>query len=243
MKNVLLITALVLLISSASFGQFDSRPSTDKNTSLAATQPIKGWRVPIESGRQNYEVYLDTIVRHGGNSSVSIKSKLFDNEDKQKTVYLMQTIKGDNYHGKRIRLSAFVKSENVEHSALWLRMDGDGMKVLNFDGMNNRSINGTADWQKFDIVLDVPSETRQIIFGINLKGSGQIWLDDVELEEVGSGIASTSAKSPAEWEIGSAKRIEQYKSTNKDDYDKQLRAFQERNVTASCLPVNLDFEN
>jgi hypothetical protein len=215
----------------------------DKNVSLVTTQPINGWRIPIESERQNYEVYLDTTVRHGGNSSISIKSKLPPKEVKQKTVYLMQTIKGDNYHSKRIRLSAFVKSENVEHAALWMRMDGDGMKVLNLDNMDNRPIKGTTNWQKFDIVLDVPSQTQQIIFGITLKGSGQIWLDDITLEEISSDIPSTSTKSPAEWEIGSVKRIEQYKSTNKKDYDAQLRAFEERNVNAPLVPMNLDFEN
>jgi len=108
--------------------------------------------------------------------------------------------------------------------------------------MDKRPIKGTADWQKYDLVLDVPVETYQIVFGVNLRGHGQIWIDDIKLENVGLDVPTTTFKSPAEWEAQSAKRIEQYKITNKDDYEKQLGAFQKRNVTASLIPSNLDFE-
>lgn len=242
-KKIFLSAAPMLLVASLSFGQSESKLPTDKNAGSAAAQPIRGWRTPAESERQSYEVSLDTTVRHGGNAGASIKSKLFADGDERKTVYLMQTIKGDNYYGKKLRLSAFVKSENVERAALWMRMDGDEMKVLNLDAMDDRPLSGTADWQRYDIILDVPDGTRQIIFGVNLKGNGRIWIDDVKLEEVGSDIPGTSSKTPAEWEKASAKRIEQYKLTNKEDYAAQLRAFGQRNAAASPIPINLDFEN
>lgn len=230
-------------MSSLCFGQSESKPSTDGNVVSVKMQPIKGWRMSTEFKHRNYAINLDANVRHGGNFSVSLKSKSSADEDKRKNIFLMQTIKGENYRGKKLRLSAFVKSENVEHAALWMRMDGDGMKVLNLDTMDNRPINGTVDWQKYEIILDVPTETRQIVFGLALKGSGQVWLDDINLEEVSFDTPGTSVKLPAEWEKGSTKRIEQYKTTNKEDYDKQLKAFAERSVTASSVAANLDFEN
>jgi hypothetical protein len=109
--------------------------------------------------------------------------------------------------------------------------------------MDNRPIKGTIDWQKYELVLDVPFETQQIVFGINLKGNGQVWIDDIKFEDTELSVPTTSIKSPAEFEEGSTKRIEQYKATNKEDYEKQLKAFLERNKTASLVPVNLDFEN
>jgi hypothetical protein len=243
MKNLFPAIALILFVSSLCFGQFDLKSLPNENARPATIQPVKGWRVPVEFKQQNYRVNLDTTVRHGGNASVSIKSNAFADENKGKTVYLMQTIKADDYRGKRLRLSAFVKSENVERAALWLRMDGDGMKVLNLDTMDNRPITGTGDWQKYDIVLDVPLDSRQIIFGVNLRGNGQLWIDDIKLDEVSLDTPFTSAKSPAEWERGSVKGVEKYKAANREDYDKQLRAFEQRNLTAPTAPTNLDFEN
>lgn len=242
MKNLFLITVVIIVISSYSFGQSTSEKSIGKGDTFTTNQLIKGWNVPGVSNRQDYDIYLDTMNYHSGNASGSIKSKL-SGDNKGKTAFLMQTIKADNHRGKRLSMSAYVKSEDVEYSSIWMRLDGENMKVLGLDAMDNRPIKGTTDWQKYEIVLDIPSETQQIVFGINLKGIGQVWIDDIKFEDVGLSIPTTSGKSPAEWEKGSAKRIEQYKISNKEDYEKQLQSFLERNKTASLSPKNLDFEN
>jgi hypothetical protein len=241
MKKLFLIVAITIVVSSVSFGQTALEIPADKNASLTKTKKVKGWQILGESGC--CDVYIDTTTRYSGEASGTIKSKLFSNDIKRQTVYLMQNIKADNYKGKRLRMSAFVKSENVERAALWMRMDGEDMKVFNLDTMDNRPIKGTIDWQKYELVLDVPFETQQIVFGINLKGNGQVWIDDIKFEDTELSVPTTSIKSPAEFEEGSTKRIEQYKATNKEDYEKQLKAFLERNKTASLVPVNLDFEN
>jgi hypothetical protein len=241
MKNLFLMSMLIMAVSSVLFGQSMPETTKDKN-SFAPIQPIKGWRVPLESDRQNYDIYLETKVRHQGNSSASIKSSSAPSFA-GKSAFLVQTIKADNYRGQRVRLSVYAKAEKVEHASLWMRMDGDEMIVMNIDAMEKRPITGTFDWQRYDIVLEVPNETQQIIFGVNLKGAGQIWVDSMKFEEVGQDIPVTSTKSPTEIEKASAKRIEQYKMTNKEDYEKQLKAFLERNRTAPLGPVNLDFEN
>jgi hypothetical protein len=41
-----------------------------------------------------------------------------------------------------------------------------------------RTIQGTADWQTYDITLQIPDEPGQIEFGLMLYGPGQIWLRD-----------------------------------------------------------------
>ncbi len=241
MKNLFLLATATIVVSFVSFGQSVPEMSTGKNATFTTTKLIKGWQISGES--VCCDIYLDTATRYSGKASGTIKSKLFTNDVKSKTAYLMQTIKADNYRGKRLRMSAYVKSENVERATLWMRMDGQDMKVFGLDAMDNRPIKGTIDWQKYDLILDVPVETQQIVFGVNLKGNGQIWIDDIKFEDVALNVPTTSIKSPAEWEEGSAKRIEQYKTTNKEDYERQLRAFLKRDETAPLAPANLDFEN
>ncbi len=155
----------------------------------------------------------------------------------------MQTIRADNYRDRRVWLSAFVKAENVEQATLWMRMDGDEMRVVNADHMEKRPITGRSDWRRYHIVLDVPAGAHQIVFGAQLKGAGQIWLDGITFEEVGRDVPVTSTRAPAEREKNSARTVEQYRTRNPEEYAKQLRAFYERDKTMPMAPVNLDFEN
>jgi len=243
MKKLFLLASMLIFASFISFGQSASKTSADKNAAFTSAQSIRGWSIPAELSGQGYDIYLDTRVFRNGLASGSIKSISPIGNNRLKSAFLMQTIKADDYRGKRLQISAYVKSENVEHATLWMRMDGEGMQVFGLDVMDNRPIQGTTDWQRYDIVLDVPDETQQIVFGINLKGDGQIWIDDIEFKDVGANVPTTTTKTPAEFAKGSAKRIEQYKTTNKDNYEKQLRAFLKRNTTAPPTPSNLDFEN
>jgi hypothetical protein len=84
---------------------------------------------------------------------------------------LMQTFKAEEYRNKRLRLSAMVKVESIENWAgLWMRVDGPPRQVLSFDNMQSRPIQGSSDWQPYEIVLDVPEESLDIAFGLLLNG-------------------------------------------------------------------------
>lgn len=243
MKKISLSAVLALIVVSVSFGQSASEDSTEKSAVVKNAQSIRDWTVVKQSGERYYDVYLDSKVFHSGSASGSIRSKFPTGNNRLKSALIMQTIKADSYRNQRIRISAYVKAENVRHASLWLRMDGEGMLVLGLDAMNNRTIQGTSDWKRYSIVLDVPDKTQQIIFGASLKGDGQIWIDDIEFENVGIDVPTTTTKTPEEFAKASAKRIEQYKRTNKDDYEKQLQAFVKRSETASLMFANLNFED
>jgi hypothetical protein len=66
-----------------------------------------------------------------------------------------------------------------------MRVDGHAGRMLGFDNMQDRPIQGTTDWGRHDIVLDVPEEALYIAFGVLLAGRGQIWVDDFEFEFAG----------------------------------------------------------
>ena len=109
---------------------------------------------------------------------------------------LMQTCSAENYLGKKIKMTGYVKSENVaDWAGLWLRVDevnGTKVKELSFDNMGNRRIKGTTDWTKYEIVLDVPSNSSTLNFGALLDGKGKIWFDSITFEEVPNNTKNTS---------------------------------------------------
>ena len=57
--------------------------------------------------------------------------------------------------------------------------------------MQSRPIQGTRDWQKYEIVLDVPDNSLGIAFGFLLVGQGEGWVDDMQLEAVGQDVPTT----------------------------------------------------
>ena len=105
------------------------------------------------------------------------------------------------YNNKRIRISAYIKAENVEGwSGLWLRIDGPNGQMLGFDNMQDRAISGTLDWKEYEVVLDVGEEALGIGYGLILSGKGSVWMDCFKLEEVDESVKITgSAETPGSY--------------------------------------------
>lgn len=114
---------------------------------------------------------------------------------------LMQTFLADGYAGRRIMLTASLRTEGVEGTVtLWLRVDGAQGKVLNFDNMEARAtdgvLRGTNGWTTRRIVLDVEAGAEIINFGFYLRGTGSAWARDFELAEVGIEVMPTVGSRP-----------------------------------------------
>ncbi len=93
----------------------------------------------------------------------------------------MQTSSADEYLGKRVKMTAYIKSDNVSGWAgMWLRVDSkETRKSLSFDNMQDRPIKGDNDWTKCEIILDVPEESGTLNFGVLLSGTGKVWFDNI----------------------------------------------------------------
>ncbi|HMF41045.1 MAG TPA: hypothetical protein VKQ32_10125 [Polyangia bacterium] len=157
---------------------------------------LPGWW-KAGSNPVGYQVGVDRTVMHAGRASARLNSVP---PDPSGFGSLMQVASADKFHGKRIRMSGWVKAENVKRSAgLWMRVDGpsqDPKQSLAFDAMNDRKINGTRAWQRYEIVLDVPNDATDIAFGATLSGAGAIWIDDIRFEEVGRDVPTTAPPPP-----------------------------------------------
>ena len=166
---VLLLTCSLALQAAAPAGWF-----------LAGTKPA------------SYEAGVDAQAAYNGHPSAYLKSKVSDTGG---FGTLMQDFRADNYAGKRVRFSAFVKSDGVQSWAgLWMRVDKEKDSVA-FDNMLDRPIKGTTGWQKYEVVLDVPQDATGIFFGVLLDGPGAVWLNSAKFEVVGADVPTTGGKS------------------------------------------------
>ena len=106
---------------------------------------------------------------------------------------LMQSFSAEYYLGTRLRLKAWVRSENVQQWAgLWMRVDGQsGGMYLAFDNMEDRPIKGTTDWREYQVVLDVSPEASAISIGIALTGTGTVWMAGSKVEQVDGNVPTT----------------------------------------------------
>jgi AraC family transcriptional regulator len=152
-------------------------------------EAIKGW---ILSGYHPafYEMKTDGEVFHTGTKSGLLTSKTDVGEGHFGT--MMQSFSANNWKGKRIKVSCFLKTEEVVKCGVWCRVDNASSDVIQFDNMDNRPIHGTTDWNYYSIVLDVPIESASIHFGILLTGTGKVWVDGFKFEEADLSVASTN---------------------------------------------------
>lgn len=147
----------------------------------------KGWYI-AGNKPTGYESGIDALATHDSRPSAFLKSK-------QPVVHgfgtLMQDFRAARYVGKRVRFSAFVKTDDArDWAGLWMRVD-NGPKQLAFDNMQDRPIKGTTDWRRYEVVLDVPQDATGIFFGVLLSGAGSVWINDVKFEVVGPTVLPT----------------------------------------------------
>ncbi len=107
--------------------------------------------------------------------------------------------------GKRVRISAMVKSENLTNgggigmaaiagTGKWLRFDTPSNQLV--DSTTPRLIHGTTDWTKVQIVSDIPSQAAFLGIGLQMKGPGKLWLDDAKIEIVADNEPTTDDQNP-----------------------------------------------
>ncbi|MHA3047742.1 S41 family peptidase [Riemerella anatipestifer] len=134
-------------------------------------------------GNPNYIISLDSNYVKSGKYAASIEFKEGNPGFKAWGFTLP-----DNYDGKKITLSGYIKTENVTdgYAGLWMRID----PKIAFDNMGNRGITGTTDWTKYEVTLNMnPQKTKNIVIGGLLVGKGKMWIDDLKITIDGKNLA------------------------------------------------------
>jgi hypothetical protein len=167
-------------------------------SSFALGAPASEWPAEwdLMSGNLNaYTLTVDHSVFSSGASSVLLASK---RSSASGYGNLLQATDAAGYRGQRVRYSGDLKTQDVKNWAgLWFMvLDGQG-KTLAFDNMQEkeRRVRGNTDWQRHDIVLDVPAGGASIRYGVVLSGAGKVWADGLRIELVDQSIPVTSRHS------------------------------------------------
>lgn len=157
---------------------------------LDFSEGITGWNV-TGSHPQNYECGIEYEADLHATRSVYLKAKI---SDPLGFGTVMQLFAADIYRGKRLRYSASVKAEVItQWAGLWMRIDGStAQSTPGFDNMQHRPIQGTRDWARYEVILDVPDESKYVAFGMLLAGNGQARLADVQFDTVGEDVPTTN---------------------------------------------------
>jgi erythromycin esterase len=159
------------------------------NPSFVAGVP-DGWSSNASGA---FAVGLSQSEKHGGTASLYVTGT----DPSPKTfVSVAQSLRADDYRGKRLRWSAWVKQQGLagDDVGLYMRVDGPGID-LGFDNMATRPLTGSADWHQVSVVLDVPANALGIGLGVLSDASGTLLVDDMALDVVGSDVATTSIES------------------------------------------------
>ena len=137
-----------------------------------------GWFVSAPS--RGYSVSLDSIHVKSGKYSICIEIT----EDSDQGVAISFELPY-NYEGKKLLLSGYVKTENVNIYA-GLLIISPGVAVARNE---QKEIFGTTDWTKYEVTLDLnPQITTRIFIRGGLIGKGKLWIDDLNLTIDGKDI-------------------------------------------------------
>lgn len=153
-------------------------------TAMAGSGKVEGW---FQAGTdvEGYEIGTE---KTDAGMVAYIKSL---KPDDKKFGTLMQSYSATQYLGKRIRMSASIKTVDVDiMAAMWMRVDAN-KETVSFDNMKNRPLSGSTDWATYTIVLDVPQESTNISMGLILKGNGEAFMDKIKVEIVSLDVPST----------------------------------------------------
>lgn len=162
------------------------------NGAALAASPVTalhGWEIKGDQ-IDKYSIGIDEKTVRSGKPTAYVKSTAPKIEG---FTTIMQMISAGKYGGERVEFSGWLKTSEVKELAgLWMRVDGENGRVLNFDNMGRRPVVGTTDWKKYNVVLDVPNGARDVCFGILLNGTGEVRASDLSFKRVTKDVPVTN---------------------------------------------------
>lgn len=160
-------------------------PDTRRTTSSTPAGHVKCLVKPTSKGSADYLKSLPSAFAPGLASGRYISRAVDQNS---------------SLFGKRIHVSGWMKTSDVRNWAgavmAVVNTDGD---IFAFDGMYDRPIHGTTDWQQVDFVTDVPEKPCVIYFAPALYGTGEIWCDDFQIDVVSADTPITDDRTWNVW--------------------------------------------
>jgi hypothetical protein len=125
---------------------------------------------------RDYEIRVIPRSDSGG-SCAMLRSLLTASEEDFGS--LMQRCLAPQLAGSGVRVQAEIRTWQVtQWAGLWVRVDGERVDNLVFDNMASRPIKGKTNWVVYAIEIQMPSNAVWLNYGILLKGTGTVWVDN-----------------------------------------------------------------
>jgi hypothetical protein len=159
-----------------------------------------GWRLQSLAEANLYRIGLDHEIRHSGKSAAFLESRT----DWDKNHYdrlgsapgIEQWIDATKYRGKRVRLSAFLRSQDVKERAFLAANVPNPWADMSDFATTKPFLEGTTDWKRYEIEFNVIHYAKQIEIAVELQGTGRVWVDELRLEVLGDTGEPTGAEVP-----------------------------------------------
>ncbi|MBO9595613.1 MAG: hypothetical protein J7599_22110 [Niabella sp.] len=194
MKHII-ITLLVAVSAASSFCQVQNGGFENQQHNKPAN-----WFFQPRTG---FTVTMDTSIHYSGSQSFKISSET----EKNAFLSFSQPVPVNINGVKKIVITGLLKTDQVSSNAsIWCQVWND-TKQIDFSNlaMQGQQVNGTSDWKTYSLSFTVQPDTKKLILGGLLSGTGTVWFDDFSIKEVD--FPSTPAEKPAADFINEVKNV------------------------------------
>ncbi len=145
-------------------------------------EPAVAWK----GGGPQCDFRLDTEITHSGAYAARLHREADGLGPPNNYGVVTQWADASHFLGKRLVYSAWVRTRDVRDGfvAIFVRVDGPGLRPLVFQSTDASPIRGTTEWTRYELAVDFPQGAVGFRFGLVLTGSGTAWYDDVKFERV-----------------------------------------------------------
>ena len=174
---------------------------------LDFTDDFRGWSFmgyPEKPKRYEYQLDSATMYQKKASLAITLRGGEHTAEETFPSSFVILMHEGfiaDDYCGKRLRMIAYARAEDVKQGMFNLHINGSdrngegtGRRSMYMTSNQHEPIEGTGDWRRYELVIDVPEDAASIQCGFNLTGSGKVWLTGFQFEEVDVNVPLTGTR-------------------------------------------------
>jgi len=138
-----------------------------------------------------YALAIDTTVAFAGRGSLLLQS--LPGANASTWIASHQIVDARAYRGKRVRIRAHLRTQEVTSAGTWVVVDGvaNGRPATLLSDSLTPGLRGNNAWQGVSMVFDVPAGAACIRYGSIIHGTGAVWLDSIVFDTVALSTSTT----------------------------------------------------
>jgi hypothetical protein len=138
------------------------------------------WMCRVHADPASFRISSDATTAAQGSRSLRIEKI-----GSEPWATVLQSLSAREAAGHRVRFSLAMRMEGVAGlgAGPWIITIGPGGLIEHRASLEQ----GTRDWRRVEVEVDIPSYTDRIEIGAIIESDGRIWIDDARLEVVGAG--------------------------------------------------------